>query len=101
MCGYNSAELFKYNPYQNLFASSKYNFTANSYKYISENWIVEFGNALFEIDENLNLIRRQNFKYAGTNLNSSATWRRGNNIYFLLHPSKLYRIKPIRRLLNQ
>ena len=30
-----------------------------------------FGNSLFEIDENLNLIKRQEFKETGTHLNSS------------------------------
>ena len=93
VCGYNTAEFFNYNPYQNIFSTSKYSFTASSYKYIFENWIVVFGNALFEIDENLNLIKRQDFKDPGTNLNSSATFRRGKNIYFLLYTPKLYRIK--------
>ena len=72
---------------------SKYSFTVNTYKYIFENWIVVFGNALFEIDKNSDCIKRQEFKDSGTDLNSCATFRRGNHIYFLLHTPILYRIK--------
>ena len=71
VCGCQSQELYNYNPVQNVFSNSKYRFIGTNFKYIFENWIVVFGNSLFEIDENLNLIKRQEFKETGTHLNSS------------------------------
>ena len=93
VCGYSCQQLYDYNPYQNLFTISKYILTANEYKYIFENWIVEFGKGLYEIEENSNLTKRQEFKDSGNGLNSSATFRRGNYIYFITYGPKLYRIK--------
>ena len=91
--GYQSAHMFSYNPFQNIFTAHKYNFSTNKYKYIFENWIVSFQNALFEIDENLNLIKRQEFKDSGLWLNHTGKYKRANNLYFLLGGPKLYRIK--------
>ena len=95
MIGFQSAETFNYNPFQNIFTTSKYRFTASTYKYIFENWIVVFGDALFEIDENSNLVKKQEFKDSSNSLNSYGYFKRGNNIYFILNGPKLYRIKTV------
>ena len=90
--GYQSAELFNFNPDQNSF-TTKFSFTTNTMKFIFENWIVVFGKGLYQIDYDSKLIKKQEFNDQGDFLNSSANFRRGNNIYFLVHGPKLYRIK--------
>ena len=100
ICGYNSPSLFIYNIEKNTFSDSNYNFEAKTYKYIYENWIVCFNGHLYEIDERENLIKHQPFLDCGDNLNSSAYFKRGKEIYFVLDGPKLYRINTDRKIIE-
>ena len=100
VAGYDSSTFFTYNILQNTFSYSKYSFTANSWKYLFENWIVVPGNALFEIDENLNIVKRQEFKDSGTNMSSSATFSKGDYLYFTFNTHKIYRINRERKTIE-
>ena len=90
--GFQSTNIYIYHPNQNIFYTSKFSFTASSYKYLFENWIVCFGSRLYEIDGDENLVAWQNFTDAGNYPNSSASFRRGKNIYFAITGPRLYRI---------
>ena len=100
LAGYQSKNIFVYHPIQNNFITTKYSFNLNSYKFLFQNWVVCFGNSLYEIDDNQNLIARQQFNDSGMNLNSSASFRRGKSIYFIVQGPKLYRINTEKKLIE-
>ncbi len=58
------------------------------------------GNALFQIDENLNIVKRQEFKDSGTNMSSSATFSKGDYLYFTFNTHKIYRINRERKTIE-
>ena len=92
IAGYHSKNIFIYNPNKNKYYTSKFSFHQTSFKFLFENWIVCFGSCLYEIDGDENLVAWQNFKDSGKYYNSSASFRRGKNIYFVLDGPSLYRI---------
>ena len=100
VAGYNSSAIFIYDILQNVFKPSKDNFTADSWKYIFGNWIVVFGNALFEIDKDFNFVKRQECKDSGSGLNSCASFIRGDYLYFTLYTQKIYRINRERKIIE-
>jgi hypothetical protein len=90
--GYQSSNIFAYEPDQNQFSLCKYLLSANAHKYLIENWIVCFGNFLYEIDTQENLVVRESILSQGNWLNSSAWFKRGKFIYFVVTDHGLYRI---------
>ena len=100
VAGYQSKNIFVYHPTQNNFNITKFSFKQTAFKFLVENWVVCFGDCLYEIDVDENLIARQKFSDVGGNFNSNASFRRGRNIYFALTGPKLYRINTEMKLVE-
>ena len=89
-----------FNIEKNTFSNVYYTFESKTYKYIFENWIVCFEGHLYEIEKFDNMIKHQPFLDEGKNLNSSAYFKRGKEIYFVIDGPKLYRIKTDRKIIE-
>ena len=90
--GSQSSSIFTYDPRSDTFSTFQYLFPKFREKFTIRNWIVCFKDYLYEIDEDENLIKHQKIEESGGNYNSSATFKRGKNIYFVLNRSRICRI---------
>ena len=90
--GYQSSVIFEYKIEKDTFSATNYCFNSHSYNFVFKNWIVCFGNSLFEIEEGGNLIERQKIIEEGGFLNSNCSYIRQKYIYFILIGRKVYRI---------
>ena len=93
IASYHIAGILGYNPNQNTYLSRIDYFAENRDKYIFENWIVCFGDYLYEINEDHNLIKRSPLKGSCNGINSCCSFKRGASIYFLTSSYDLYSIR--------